>query len=221
MNRLAIFTVITYLTSMKTPDLHTGDLIRILAAAGSMLLLPAAGLTQEPAPGVRAGIDISSEYPQYWEYNGRPVMLLGGSVEDNLFQIPGLEAHLDLLASVGGNYIRNTMSSRDPGNVWAFGKDPESGKYDLNRWNETYWERFSSLLELTSRREIIVQVEVWATFDFYRENWSVNPFNPANNVNYSAGRTDLPEVVNTHPTYCDNPFFWSIPSHRNNMRVLE
>ncbi len=37
-------------------------------------------------------------YPQnpfYWQYKGKPVLLLGGSVEDNLFQIPDLEAHLD------------------------------------------------------------------------------------------------------------------------------
>lgn len=60
--------------------------------------------------------------PWYWQYKGEPVMLLGGSVEDNLFQIPDLEKHLDLLASVGGNYVRNTMSSRDPGNVWPFAR---------------------------------------------------------------------------------------------------
>ena len=55
------------------------------------------------------------ENPFYWQYQGKPVLLLGGSREDNLFQIPDLEAHLDLLASVGGNYIRCTMSSRDEG----------------------------------------------------------------------------------------------------------
>lgn len=31
------------------------------------------------------------------------MLLLGGSAIDNLFQIPGIEEHLDLLASVGGN----------------------------------------------------------------------------------------------------------------------
>lgn len=47
---------------------------------------------------------------RYWQYQGKPVLLLGGTKDDNLFQIPDLEAHLDLLASVGGNCIRNTMS---------------------------------------------------------------------------------------------------------------
>ena len=65
-------------------------------------------------------LSISQRYPQYWALNGQPTMLLGGTVEDNLFQITGLENHLDLLASVGGNYVRNTMSSRDEGNQWPF-----------------------------------------------------------------------------------------------------
>lgn len=163
---------------------------------------------------------VSQEFPQYWEFHGKPVLLLGGSDEDNLFQLPGLENQLDLLVSGGGNYVRNTMSSRDSGNVWAFHLDPETGIYDLNRWNPEYWRRFEELLELTSEREIVVQVEVWATFDFYRENWDINPFNPKNNSNYTAERTKLPLEVPTHPTYCDNPFFWSIPSHQNNMPLL-
>ena len=163
---------------------------------------------------------MSTSFPQYWEYHGDPVLLLGGSDEDNLFQLPGLENQLDLLVSVGGNYVRNTMSSRDSGNVWAFHLDPETGIYDLNRWNPEYWSRFEELLELTSEREIVVQVELWATFDFYRDNWEINPFNPKNNTNYTAERTKLPLEVSTHPIYCDNPFFWSIPAHQNNMPLL-
>ncbi|MCK4629645.1 MAG: hypothetical protein KAT56_11625, partial [Sedimentisphaerales bacterium] len=32
-----------------------------------------------------------SENPRYWQYKGRPVLLLGGSKDDNLFQIPDLK----------------------------------------------------------------------------------------------------------------------------------
>jgi hypothetical protein len=87
----------------------------------------------------------------YWQFNGRPVLLLGGSDQDNLFNHPklgpaGLEAHLDLLVAVGGNYVRNTMSSRDRAddrsdrynddNLYAFHRDEETGLYDLDRFNE-------------------------------------------------------------------------------------
>ncbi len=166
-------------------------------------------------------IEISSELPQYWSFNGEIVLLLGGSVEDNLFQIPELQAQLEKLKEVGGNYVRNTMSSRDDDNVWAFHFDTGKGLYDLNQWNDEYWGRFENLLQLTSDRDIIVQIEIWATFDFYRENWEKNPFNPKNNSNYTSERVKLPEEISTHPTWTENPFFWTIPMQYNNIPVLK
>ncbi len=165
------------------------------------------------------GIHPGEKFKQYWLYDGKPVLLLGGSVEDNLFQIENLEEHLDLLVSVGGNYVRNTMSSRDEGNAWAFGKNDE-GEYDLNTWNETYWLRFEKLLKETAKRDIIVQIEVWATFDFYRENWTVNPFNPKNNANINLERSKLSTEVPTHPIYTQNNFFRSVPSQMALAQVL-
>jgi len=157
--------------------------------------------------------------PQYWSYNGKTTVLLGGSDEDNAFQMPEVEKHLDLLKDVGGNYIRCTMSSRDSGNVWAFAQN-ESGIYDLRQWNETYWQRFDNFLKACHDREIIVQIELWATFDFYRDNWEVNPFNPKNNRNYSKERSKLPEEVKTHPTWTQNNFFRTVPLQESNLLVL-
>ena len=53
---------------------------------------------------------------QYWQYKGKPVFLAGGSKTDHLFLIDDLEEHLDEMQEVGANYVRNTMSDRDPGN---------------------------------------------------------------------------------------------------------
>ena len=170
--------------------------------------------------GDSGNIRIYEKNPQYWQYKGKPVVLIGGSVEDNLFQIPNLKEHLDLLKSVGGNYVRNTMSARDDGNVWQFAK-LDNGKYDLDRWNDEYWKRFENFLELTEERDIIVQIELWATFDYYRDIWDRNPFNPKNNINYTANQTGLPTVVKTHPTRTENNFFWSVPKERNQQTVLK
>ncbi|MHC4463186.1 MAG: hypothetical protein ACYS6W_05410 [Planctomycetota bacterium] len=170
----------------------------------------------------RKRIEIYRANPAYWQYNGKPVLLLGGTKDDNLFQIPSLKEHLDLLKSVGGNYIRNTMSSRnDKGFEIRPFKKLSNGKYDLNQWNDEYWNRFQNMLKWTQQRDIIAQIEVWATFDYYRDNWAVNPFNPKNNVNYSAKETGLPEQVNSHPTRCGNNFFWSVPAERNQKTVLK
>src|SRR6056297_1149192 len=56
-----------------------------------------------------------AENPWYWSYRGKPVLLLGGSDDDNLFQWPEREliAQLDRLKAAGGNVIRNTMSDRN------------------------------------------------------------------------------------------------------------
>lgn len=163
-------------------------------------------------------IQVCKDNPRYWQHRGRPVLLLGGSVEDNLFQVPDVEEHLDLLKSVGGNYVRCTMSCRDEGNVWPFKRVGDL--YDLEQWNDPFWRSFSGFLELTSERDIIVQIEIWATFDYYRDNWDVNPFNPANNLNYTAEETGLPEVVETHPIKTGNSFFRSVPAERNQETVL-
>jgi len=113
-------------------------------------------------PALAGGaIDICPANPRYWQYKGEPVLLIGGSKDDNLFQIPDLKEHLDLLTSVGGNYVRNTMSARlDKGfEVQAFAQRPD-GKYDLDRWNDEYWRRFESLLSLAEERDTIIQIEV-------------------------------------------------------------
>jgi len=159
--------------------------------------------------------------PAYFQYRGKPVLLLGGSVEDNLFQVPDIVEQLDLLANAGGNYVRCTMSSRDDGNVWPFERDAATGLYDLDRPGEEFWRRFATFLDLTARRDIIVQIEVWATFDFYRDCWDANPFNPRNNVNYTASTSGLPEAVGTHPTKTENNFFWSVPAENNQPVVLK
>lgn len=157
-----------------------------------------------------------SEDVRYWQYKGRPVLLLGGTKDDSLFQIPDLEEHLDLLAGVGGNYIRNTMSSRlDHGfEIHPFFRQ-EDGQYDLDRWNEEYWLRFRNMLRLTSERDIIVQIEVWDRFDYTDSgdfhNWIVSPYRPANNVNYTLQESGLADRYPTPPWRDKQPFFHSIP----------
>ncbi len=162
---------------------------------------------------------------RYWQYKGQPVLLLGGSDQDNLYNHPdippnGLEAHLDLLVSVGGNYVRNTRSSCDEGNLWAHYRDPDTGLYDLDRFSEAYWQRFRNLIEMTHDRKIIVQIEVFDRFAYARDPWDANPFNPKNNVNYTAAEIGLPEEIRTHPGHRENPFFRSVPELEDNPRLL-
>ena len=150
-----------------------------------------------------------AENPRYWQYLNEPVLLLGATNNDNLFQSADMKEQLDLLSNVGGNYIRNTMSSRDYGDLWPFFQQ-DDGMYDLDLWNQEYWDKFEELLTLTEERDIIVQIEVWDRFDFSQDPWLKNPFNPKNNVNYSTTESGLKEDYPDHPGGDSQLFFHSI-----------
>jgi hypothetical protein len=161
------------------------------------------------------------ENARYWQYQGRPVLLLGASSDDNLFQSPDLKAQLDPMKEVGANYIRNTMSDRqDKGfEVYPYKKLP-GGKYDLKQWNDEYWSRFENMLRWTAERAIIVQIEVWDRFDHSRDHWEVHPYNPKNNVNYTYEEAGFAEHYPNHPGTNKQPFFFTTPKQRHNRVVL-
>lgn len=192
--------------------------VRVVLAVLLSAILGAASVAAD-LPSAADRVQPYAKHPRYWQYRGQPVVLLGGSKEHNLFQIPDLEEHLKLLASVGGNYVRNTMSSRERGNVQPFARLPD-GRYDLERWNDEYWRRFDNLLRLTHQLGIIVQIEVWDRFDYSEKQWETTPFNPKNNVNYSYERSGFTDKYPEHPGENKQPFFFTTPQQRNNVVVL-
>lgn len=212
------------------PSIHmrsTTMLLRLVSFSGGpvtfwigLLLAGLMGTGRAPAQDPSGRIQPSAEHPRYWQYEGTPVVLIGGSKQDNLFQIPDLKAHLDRLVSVGGNYVRNTLSGRpDEGyEVRAFAQRPD-GRYDLSEWNAEYWERLERFLALTEERDIIVQVEVWATWDFNYEEWGRSPWHPANNVNYSFASTQLQREYG-NPMMEENDFWRSVPSLNDDETLL-
>lgn len=150
--------------------------------------------------GQDTGIRPYIENPNYWQYNGNPILLFGGSGRDNIFQWAGdntkLTDHLDILKSSGGNYIRCTMSSREytpEGLRWDNLPYPYAkmdGKFDLTKWNDIYWERLFTFLLETHKREIIVQIELWDRWNEAGDSevqtsaWFHSPYNPNNNNTY-------------------------------------
>jgi hypothetical protein len=175
----------------------------------SLPVLP--GCAREPATGTPQptvhgdGIRPSIDNPRYWQFRGRPTLLLGGTDTDAIFQWDAdrLASHLDVLVAAGGNYIRNVMSARDPvgrGDVQPF-RRLDDGRYDLDEWNQEYWIRFDRMLAETARRDIVVQIELWDGHDFQSRldnedgfpQWDAHPLNPKNNVNYTAEETTVPE----------------------------
>ncbi len=195
--------------------------MKILSIYGLLFILVFANSISQADDFETGRIQPGSAHPRYWQYHCKPVLLLGGTKDDNLFQIADVEEHLDLLVSVGGNYIRCVMSGRDEGNVWPFAQD-DDGQYDLTRFNAEYWNRFDRLLKLTHERQIIVQIEVWAFHDFFDQygTWGANPWHPANNVNYTPELSRLKKAYST-ANNVHHDFFFTVPKLNDNQIMLE
>jgi hypothetical protein len=207
------------------------------------IFLTAATLLWNCGASNNQGIKPYRKNPFYWEYHGEPVLLLGGTDDDNLFQWSGnkLTDHLDLLTSVGGNYVRNSMSDRNEGGEW--GPAPEGvelvyafervgDRYDLSRWNDEYWRRLDDFLLQTCNRAIFVQLELWDAFDFTDVEpteiatplpltWAPHPWNPKNNSNYSSAETGIPEIWHHFPSRQNHPLLLTVPTLNNVPAVLQ
>ncbi len=156
------------------------------------------------------GISYNDKNPMYWQYNGKPVFLFGGSSNDNLFQNEDLVKELDLIKLLGGNFVRGNMSWRDEGNVKPYLK--VNGLYDLNKPNPNYWNKFEKFVTETEKRGIIIMLEIWPTVDFYEKFWNFNPCNPSANLNYTAEESGLPSELDYHHWEKLNPFLIFFPA---------
>ncbi|MCA9215936.1 MAG: hypothetical protein KDB27_22875 [Planctomycetales bacterium] len=191
------------------------SLLFVLQIMTAMVAVNLAGVQLLPAQDANADrVQPYSQNPRYWQYKARPVMLLGGSKTDHLFLLDDLEAHLDELKSIGVNYVRNTMSQREGWELKAHKLRPD-GKFDLDEWNDDYWNRFANMLRWTADRDIIVQVEIWDRFDFTDARewniWQESPWRPANNSNYTTDESGLADRYTDHPGADKQPFFHTIP----------
>jgi len=173
-------------------------------------------MKEESLPPIRP----YSKNKWYWEYHGKPVLLIGGSDDDNLYQWANnreleadwgehlFEKHLDKIVEVGGNLVRNSMfqrwvaCNRDrdalPRYVYSgqytlqFHKRIDGGKYDLDQWDEEHWARLETFLKMTHEREIFVVLEIWEAAGYNGDAWALCSFNPENNINYDWADVIVP-----------------------------
>jgi hypothetical protein len=178
--------------------------------------------------GIHAELMPWPDNPRQWSYAGQPMILAGASDDDNLFQWPeeSLIPHLDRLKLAGGNLVRNTMSDRrDKGFELYPYLEIRPGRYDLDRWNPTYWARFDRFLEETHQRQIMVQIELWDRFDYSDhgqiKHWQNHPYNPKNNINYSSWKSRLGMRYPDHPGKNRQPFFFTTPEQHHNQLLMD
>jgi hypothetical protein len=83
------------------------------------------------------------------------------------------------LAPAPGRYIAPWSRSETPG--YAGG----GNKFDLDRWDPIYLQRFREFLSAASERGIVVEISLFSSL-YGDAQWGLNVFNPANNVNHAA-----------------------------------
>src|SRR5687768_77833 len=185
--------------------------LSLAASILSLLALVGGGAAAE-------SIRLHPDNPHYFLWRGKPVILITsgehyGAVLNLDFDY---RKYLDTLAReklnntrtfTGGAYVepqgafniaRNTLAPA-PGRFiapWARTDQPGyaggGNKFDLERWNDAYFQRFRDFVSYASGRAIIVEVNLFCPF-YEEAQWKLSPFHTNNNVNRlgQIARTDV------------------------------
>jgi hypothetical protein len=136
----------------------------------------------------------------YFQYKGKPLLLVGsgehyGAVMHTGFdfqkymatlRVEGMNltrlftgAHREPAGAFG--IERNTMAPADNQYLCAWEKTAD-GRYDLTRFNETYFSRLQAFMEAAARADVIVEINLFSSI-YGEDIWALSPLNPKNNIN--------------------------------------
>ena len=153
-----------------------------------------------------------TENPRYLEYKGNPLILITSA--EHYGAMVNLDfdykLYMETLRKEGFNYTRIfTGTYIEPvENIFGIRKNTlaplpgrfiapwvkEDGKYDLDRFSSSFFERLKDFVGEAEKLGVIVEITLFTSI--YAENaWDLSPFNAKNNIN---GVGDLPfQRVNT------------------------
>jgi hypothetical protein len=80
------------------------------------------------------------------------------------------------LAPLPGTFLAPWKRSDQPGNGGG------GNRFDLEQWDEAYFKRLHSFVAEAGKRGVVVEITFFSSI-YNDEQWSVNPFNPTNNIN--------------------------------------
>jgi len=148
-------------------------------------------------PSVRLDAQLAVKN-RYWFENlsgSETLWLFGHGITNLISQVQvDVAAHNLHYAGYGGNCFRLhlTQGALGPGAPW---KQLPDGRYDLEAWNDIFWERLRTFMEDCLRRGIYPFIQIWdePVIEAGATRWRVHPFRPSNNVNDLSGLSDNPE----------------------------
>ncbi len=167
-------------------------LVTLLGAASALLASDSTPIRLHP------------ENPRYFEWQGRPTVLVASGEHYGAVVNPDFDfrKYLSTLESAGLNHTRLFLGDyvEGPGSFgilnntlapaegrllapWARSSTPGfargGNKFDLDRWDPAYFRRLHAFFEEANRRRIVVEVVLF----FVGPGYAFAPLNPQNNVN--------------------------------------
>lgn len=149
-------------------------------------------------------IRLHPENPHFFLYQGKCIALISsgehyGAVINQDFDY---RKYLETLYDEGLNYTRiftgtyfewpgesfniqhNTLAPEKDRVVtpWKVVLVNGKKKYDLNQWNDRYFQRLNDFMSLAEEKDIIVEITLFSSI-YNDKHWEINPINPANNIN--------------------------------------
>jgi hypothetical protein len=137
--------------------------------------------------------------PHYVEFRGKPVLLVGsgehyGAVMNRAFD---MSTYLKTVAAAGLNQVRlfsgvyrerpgshgiedNTLAPAESDFVCPWRKKA-SGKYDLESWDEAYFNRLLGFINDAGRCDVAVELVLFC-FWYGADFWALSPMHPGNTV---------------------------------------
>ena len=185
--------------------------VAILGVSAAMTSCGGAeGVSQKSAVATAKSmtVGVCEANPHYLTYKGEPTLLVTSAEHYGAVLNPAFDylKYLDQLVKDGMNYTRifsggaywegegdfgitNNTLAPEPGTAlvpWAKsdvdGANGGGKKYDLDRWNEPYFERLHAFVTAAAERDIVVEMTLFTSI-YRQESWLRSPFNPTNNIN--------------------------------------
>jgi hypothetical protein len=151
-------------------------------------------------------ISLHPDNPHYFIYQGKTTMLItsgehyGAVINSSLNYKKYLgvlqQSHLNLTRIFSGSYYEgkyedapeNTLAIRPEKLLvpWARSNVPGyingGNKFDLNKWDNSYFERLKNFCKEASEKGIVVEI-VFFSANYSPSNWKNSPLNRHNNIN--------------------------------------
>jgi hypothetical protein len=194
-----------------------------LESEGAKILFRNISVIELPAGNTLAAshkpISLNPQNPHYFQFRGKPAILIGST--EHYGAVMNLDfdytIYLDELASSGLNITRtfsgiyvepqgafgiekNTMAPANGRFISPWARSTVDGyinggnKFDLTKWDESYFVRLKDFIAEAGKRDIVVELDLFSNF-YDTIQWKLSPLNSRNNVNGIGNIRDHKEVL--------------------------